>query len=184
MLGFEDIDSGGCRRAVVVFFLLRLMFLPLPVAAGVREEWILVLQVEPGNLEFFGSIWEGGLAFCVFFFGCVARRGFASVGEMRWASRLVNVGGFGGDSKVPTAVFSYGVSPAAFQGWMSALRIAQVVIDGVLKLRCQSPRTTKLRGRQIQRKKRNSRCRDLIIISCSFRVSSVRKVCTVTLFSI
>ena len=69
---------------------------------------------------FFGSIWKGGLAFCVFFFAFVARRGFAGVGEMRWASRLVDAGGSGGDSEVPIAVLSYRVSPAAYQGWMSA----------------------------------------------------------------
>ena len=59
--GGDDFDSVRRWTEEVGFLLLRLLFpLLAVVVAGVEAEWILVLWVDPGELQFFGSPCEVG----------------------------------------------------------------------------------------------------------------------------
>ena len=177
----------------MVFFLLRLVFLPLAVAAGDGAERILVLRVDPGELWFFGLACEVGwgppgsrmdLLCCVFFFGVAGLGRFAGVEVVLWFSGFVVAGGVGADSKTPTAVPKYRGSHAAYQGWKSALRVAKWK-NGGSKSRRHAWRKAELRRQRLRGKTTiNSRFKDLAVISVFLRVLSARKACTVLLFSI
>ena len=158
--GVED-EGGGfvCFACFFSSYAACSMWCGFPGDARMREtasrSWNKVLRAS----LFYAVVSSGGgvasvsLGFsslctgvCILFSGFVVRRGVTGVRVLLWSSRFVVVGGFGFDSKEPTAVFSYRVPFAAYQGWKSALRVGKVMI-GVSKPRCGAGGLAELRWR-------------------------------------